>query len=153
MRRELIGDLRASVRARQHVAAGDVDLVGQRQRDGVARLGGLDLAVGDQKARDRALAAGIGGDDAIASRDASARDRAGEAAKIQMRAVDPLHGQAKGRVSAILLDLDALEIVEQMRARSTRACARLSDETLSPWRAEIGSAINERKPSVSANFR
>ena len=67
MRRELIGDLRAAVRARQHVAARDVDLVGQRQRDGVAGLGGLDLAVGDQEARDRALTARIGGDDAIAS--------------------------------------------------------------------------------------
>src|ERR1700727_2222317 len=117
MRRELIGDFRASVRARQHVAAGDVDLVGQRYRARVARLGGLDLAVADQKARDLALTAGIGGDDAIAPRHASARDRAGEAAKILMRAIDPLNGQAKRRASAVLLDLDALQIIEQMRPR------------------------------------
>ena len=132
MRRELIGDLWATLRARQHVAAGDVDLVGQRQRDGVARLGGLDLAVGDQKAGDRALTARIGGDDAIASRDASARNRAGEAAKIQVRPVDPLHGQAKGRASAIVFDFDALRDSRSRCGPAYQGVRGLNADTLSP---------------------
>ncbi len=117
MRRELIGDLRAGLWARQHVAARDVDLIGKRQRDGVARLGGVDLAVGDQNTCDSALAAGVRGDDAIASRDASGGNRAGEAAKILVRPVDPLHGQSERRAAAILLHFNAFQILEQMRAR------------------------------------
>ena len=45
---ELVGDLRTAVRMRQHVAAGDVEFVGERQRDGVAGLGAVDFRVGGQ---------------------------------------------------------------------------------------------------------
>ncbi len=39
MRGELIGHLRALARCRQHVAAGDVDFVGERDGDGIASFG------------------------------------------------------------------------------------------------------------------
>src|ERR1700689_5926331 len=116
MRRELTVDLWTAVRTRQPVAARDVDLVGQHQGDGVAGLGGLDLAVGDQKAGDRALTPRVRGDDAIAASDASGGNRAGKAAKILVRPVDPLHRQPEGRASAILFDLGASQLFEKMWA-------------------------------------
>ena len=139
MRGELIGDLRAAVGHRQHVAARDVDLVGERQRDRVAGLGRLDLAVGDEKARDRAVAAGSGGDDGD-RRARCARSGSCRQSRENRGAGRLTHctGRRNGALRAILLDVDAFEIVEQMRARSTRACAALGDETLSPMRAEIG---------------
>ena len=45
MGRELVGDLRAAASARQHVAARDVDLVVERQRDGLAGFGAVEIAV------------------------------------------------------------------------------------------------------------
>ena len=112
----------------KHVAARDVDFVGQRQRDGVARFRALDLPVGDEDLRHRALAAGAGDDDRLAPLDPAARNRAGEAAKVEMRAVDPLHRKTERRGAPVLLDLDALEMVEQMRPLEPgRARARRRD--------------------------
>ena len=102
---------------RKHVAAGDVDLVGERQRDRVARFGAvLDLAIADEDGFDRAPSPGSGDHDRVAARHPSARDRAGEAAKIMMRAVDPLHRQAEWGAAAVLLDLDGFEPLQQMPA-------------------------------------
>ena len=46
----------------------------------------------------------------------AARDRAGEAAEIEVGAVDPLHRQPERLVLQSVLDLDRLEIVHQRRA-------------------------------------
>ena len=60
----------------------------------------------------------------VAALDRAAGDRAGEAAKIEMRPVDPLHRQAERRAApAVVLDLDALEMIEQIRPLDARASA------------------------------
>ena len=97
MRGELVGDLRPARRMRKHVAARDVDFVGERQRHRVARFGALLLLVGNEDGLDGRLLARSGDDDRLAARHAAARDRAGEAAEVEMRPVDPLHRQAERR--------------------------------------------------------
>ena len=116
MRGELVGDLRPARRVGEHVAAGDIDLVFERQRHRVARFGAFLLLVGDQDRLDFRLLPRTGDDDRLAARDPPARDRAGEAAEIEMRPVDPLHRQAERRAAAILLDLDGFEPLQQMAA-------------------------------------
>ena len=84
-RLELVGDAGQVVRARDDVAAADVDLVGERQRDGLAGDGVLEIAVHRDDAGDRAFA--TRGQDAnlVALPHHAARDRAGEAAEIEVR--------------------------------------------------------------------
>ena len=89
---------------------------------------------------DRADAARRGDDDRVAALHRAAGDRAGEAAEIEVRAVDPLHRQAERRAAALVLDVDASRDGRAASARRTRACAALGAETLSPKRAEIGIA-------------
>jgi len=101
MGRELVSDFRPALRMREHVAARDVDLVGQRKGHGVSGLGALDLLVRDENARDRGAAAGSGDDDRVAASYPAARNRARKAAKIEMRAVDPLNRETKRRRSPI----------------------------------------------------
>ena len=46
----------------------------------------------------------------------AADDRAGEAAEVEVRAIDPLHRQAKRPVPRLVLDIDGLEVPHQRRA-------------------------------------
>src|ERR1700737_3109311 len=72
--------------------------------------------IGDENARDRAWAAGSSHNDRLAAPDAPAGNCARETAKIEMRVIDPLDRQTKGRGSAVLLDLNSLQVLEQMRS-------------------------------------
>ena len=108
------------------------------------------LLVGDEDPRDRRLPAGAGDDDRVARRDPSAGDRAGDAAEIEVRAVDPLRRQAERRRAPVLLDLDALEIVHQMRALEPRRARRSAPTRCrrsgprAEWRTASGSRAARR---------
>ena len=65
-------------------------------------------------------------------------DRAGEAAEVEMRPVDPLHRQAERRVRGGRPRPRCVRDGRADAARRTRACVSLCEETLSPKRAEIG---------------
>ena len=123
---ELVGDLRPAFRMRENVAAGDVEFVGERQRYGVARFGAVDLLVGDEDPCDRAAAPGTGDDDRLAFLDAAARNRAGNSPKIEMRAIDPLHGKTKRRGAAVFIDLDLARDSRADAFPRTRRCAGFS---------------------------
>ena len=112
---ELVGDLRPVFRIGQDIAARDVEFIRQSQRDRLAGAGAFKVAVGADDARDLRGFARSRDNDLVAGADGPARDRSGEAAKIEMRAVDPLHGEAERLAALVLLDVDGLEKGEQRR--------------------------------------
>ena len=119
---------RQVVRAREHVAAADVDLVGERQRDRLAGDRVLEIAVHRDDARDGAFAARGQHADLVPCSHHAARDRAGEAAEIEVRAVDPLHRQAERTLLRVVLDVDGLQVLHQRRAVIPgRVLARVHD--------------------------
>jgi hypothetical protein len=110
---ELIGHLRARRGRHQHVAPGNVDIVDKGQRHRVAGCGGCERTViGDDflEAGDPPRA---GDGDRIARRDPAGSDRAGIAAKILIRAIDPLHGKTEWRVRVYAAELHGLQRLEQ----------------------------------------
>ena len=92
VRLELVGHLRRVVGGRDHVAAADVDLVGQGERDRLAGDGLLQVAVEGDDPRDGALTARGQTPHAVTRPHGAADDQAGEAAEIEVGAVDPLDG-------------------------------------------------------------
>ncbi len=88
---------------------------GKSERHRLAGAGARQIAVGGDDARHLRGFARSRDDDFIAGADGPARDRAGEAAKIEMRPVDPLHGEAKRLAALVFLDIDLFEKVEQRR--------------------------------------
>ena len=102
---------------RDHVAAADVDLVGQRERHRLPGDGELEIAVVGHDPRDLAGLAGRQGDDLVARRDRAPGDRPRKPAEIEVRAVHPLDGQPERReLHALVVDLDRLEVGEQRRS-------------------------------------
>jgi len=103
----------------------DMSIHRKRQRD---RLSGdrlFEIAVGGDDARHLALASGRLGADAVAGLDHAARYGAGEAAEIQVRPIDPLHGQAEWvALQAIGIDFHRFQVAHQRRAVGTTACWR-----------------------------
>ncbi len=115
MRGKLVGDLRTRARGSEHVAARDVDLVGKRHGDRVAGLRRFHRRVAvDDRLHDRG-APGRQHGDLVADAQAATGNGAGEAAKIGVRPVDPLHRQAERLAGAIVLDVDRFEILQQRR--------------------------------------
>ncbi len=96
-----------------HVAAAAVDLVRQGQRDRLARDRDRLIAVHRDDAVDVARLAGGQHADTVARQDRARCDRAGEAAEVLVRTVDPLHRHAERLVLQHVLDLDVLEVFHQ----------------------------------------
>src|SRR5581483_6388474 len=82
---ELVADLRRRVDRRDDVAAADVDLVLERERDRLAGDRVLEVAVEGHDAGDRRLLPAREDDDAVAGLDRAAGDRAREAAEVGAR--------------------------------------------------------------------
>ena len=96
-RLELVGHPGGSIRGGDDVAAADVDLVGQRQRDRLSRHGLVEIALmRDEPCHPAVPPRGLHAD-AITRPDGAARHDAGEPAEIGMGPVDPLDGHAEGR--------------------------------------------------------
>ncbi len=115
-RLKLIRNAGRPVRARDDVAAADIDLVGQGQRHGLTRDRALEIASRAEDAGDRALEPGGCDPDALAGANAAAHDQPGIAAKVLMRAVDPLHREAQRLILERLLHGERLEIGHERRA-------------------------------------
>ena len=79
-------------------------------------MGDLEIAVGGDDAGDMDAPARRLDDDLVARLDLAARDGAGIAAKIEMRPVHPLHGEAERLLALLARDVDRLEMSEQRRA-------------------------------------
>ena len=123
-RLELVGHAGQVVRPRDDVAAADVDLVGERERDRLAGDRMVEVAIHRDDARDGALATRGQHADAVALPHHAAGDRAGEAAEIEVRPVDPLHRQPQRTVLRQVFDLAPSRGNPSASARGTRACSR-----------------------------
>ena len=115
MRGELVGELGTRAGPDQEVAAPDVDVVGEGQRDRVAGYGALDRAVEGDDLVDRGLDPRSHRHDLVALRDHAGGDGAGDAAEIEVGAANPLHREAEAGRRAAVLDIDGFEVVEQRR--------------------------------------
>ena len=115
-RLELVGDAGRGLGGRDHVAAAGVDLVGERERHGLAGDRGVEVAVVGHDPLDPAAAVARQHADLVAGAHGAAGDRAGEAAEVRARAAHPLHGHPERRaLHAVEVDLDLLEVAQQRR--------------------------------------
>jgi hypothetical protein len=116
MRAELVGDLWPLPRRHQHIAAADVDVLRQRQRDRVAGRGTIAVTIKGDNAFDAAGLARGRDHDFVADRDLTRGQRARIAAEIEIGTVHPLHRKAQRQLVRGLRDIDGLEMLEQRRA-------------------------------------
>ncbi len=121
---EAVGRLQGLTRTtRDHVATGDVDLVVERDRDGLPRLGRLEVrdvpldvqVVGDD-AIDHCGSARVGDDHRVALRDATGDHGARVAAEVALGAHDELHREAERLLAEHLHRLPRLERTQEGRA-------------------------------------
>ena len=110
---ELVGDLAGRLRRGDHVAARDVDLVGERQGDRLARHRLLEVAVLGDDAGNPALAPRRQRLDPVARAHRAAGDLAAKTAKVLIGAVDPLHRHPERLGLVVGLDIDRFEILHQ----------------------------------------
>ena len=111
---ELVGGFGRVGGGGDDVAAAAVDLVGERERDGLAGHGLGQVAVEGDDAGDGGGLAGGDDADGVARADGAGGDQAGEAAVVGIGAVDPLDGQAEGLgLVGDLVELDAFEMGQQ----------------------------------------
>ena len=115
--RELVGNLRAIAHRGKHVAAGNIDFVGERDGDRIAGDRGVEIAAGADNRLDPGGLPGRQHRDFIARPCPAAHDRAGKAAEIGIGTIDPLHRHPKRLAGAVILDVDRFQIFEQMRPR------------------------------------
>ena len=114
---EPVGGLGQIGGRRQHIAATDVDLILQGERDGHGRVGLGQLAVIGDDGLDRAAPArGQRGDPVARAHDAAGQGAA-IAAKVRIGAIDVLHRQAHIGQISVGGDLDAVEDRHERRAR------------------------------------
>ncbi len=108
------------MRPAQHVAARQVDVVRERDRDRHRRVGLVDRAVRGLDRRDRRLEAARQRADRVAGLEHAGRDRARVAAVVddleRLRADDVLDREADVDEVAVARDVEMLELAEQRRA-------------------------------------
>ena len=96
-RRNLVGGFRQR-QTRQHITAGDIDLLVQHQRHRIPCLGLRQIAVHRQHPRHRRGHAGLHVGDLLPRRNPPGRNGAGKATEIQIRPVDILHCHTERRL-------------------------------------------------------
>src|SRR5579872_6833824 len=116
MSRKLIRDLRPVMCWHEHVTASNVDLVLDRYRDRVARLGHVDLAGWTEDRSDATHLSRRQYRNFVANAYGATCNRPGKAAEIGIRPVDPLHRQAERAEGPLVFDVHCFKIFEQMRA-------------------------------------
>ena len=114
MGRELVGDRRPVAGRRDHVAAGDIDVVTKHERHGVRRGCVPTLAVKRHDAGDARRLSMRRDDHRIADGQASRNERAGEAANVAAGPRDRLHGEAR-RARSGVVGIAALQRREKRR--------------------------------------
>ncbi len=113
---ELVGHRRHVVGMHQQVATGDVDLVFHGQGHGLARAGILQFTFVGDDGLDPAALARRQHHDVVALVHHAAGDGTGEAAEVQVRAVDVLHREAQVGDVAVGRHFDGFEDFHQCRA-------------------------------------
>ena len=149
---ELVGDVRPGVGRDQHVAARNLDLVLENQRDRLALAGAVEIAALGDDALDPRRLAGFGDDDFVARRNAAGGDGAGKAAEVEVGPVDVLHRKAERTcVDPRFVQRHRSPDARAASGPSTRAVWPKAAVTLSPKRADIGIGMIEAKPRSLAN--
>jgi hypothetical protein len=123
---ELVGHFGRFRGGGQQIAAGNIDLPVQRQRDGLSGNSLFQIAIVRDDAFDPGFLARRQRADAIAHGDLAAGDLPREAAEILIRAIDPLHRQAEGPFTGFILHLHGFQMLHQRAAgvpRHGRAAA------------------------------
>ena len=151
-RLELIGDLGGLVGRDEQVAAADVDLVVERDRDRLPRDRLVQIAVEGDDARDAAsVRPRAATRTASPFRNRPRDDRPGEAAKILVGPIHPLDRQTQRLPRRRLVDLDAVERpisvgpwYQGSRAAVRRCCRRYGRDRDA---GDVG------RPSSDANLR
>ena len=116
MRRELVGNLRALRSGRQNIAARDIHLIGKRERDRLPRHRFCEIAIHGDDARHLGGAARSCHDDRIVGLDAARGDRSGEATKIKIGTVHPLHRHAERPFHQPGFDIHRFQMLQQGRS-------------------------------------
>jgi hypothetical protein len=93
-------------RPHEHVAAADVDFVGERQRNRLRREGFGQVAIERDDPLDAARFATGEGHQLVPLADDARRDRAAEAAEVEVGSQDRLHGKAEVLQVAVGADID-----------------------------------------------
>ena len=134
---KLAGHLRGLCWRANHIAARDIDLVSQRERNGLVGHGNRQIAIGADDARDRALLPTGQHTDARTRGDAAARNRACKASKIEIGAIDPLHGHAEGLLfQKLFVDADRFEMRHQHGACVPRRVGAAFDNVVASHAAD-----------------
>ncbi len=100
----------------QHVAARNLDLVVEHQRDRLPLDGAAKIAAMRDDALHPRRLAGLGHHDLVTRRNRAGGDRAGKAAEIEVRAVHILHREAERAFRHGVVNHDRFEMLEQRRA-------------------------------------
>ena len=119
---ELVAGRGPIAHSSKHIAARDIDFVGERQRHRIAGNRTIDLAARSSDRRHLGQSARWQHDDFVAASDRAAHDRSGKAAKIGVGPIDPLHRHSKRFVFAVIIDIDRFKMAEQ---RSTEIPRRI----------------------------
>lgn len=117
---ELVGHFRRVVDRSDDVAAADIDLVVQGQRDRLAGACAIHVAIGIQHRCHLRAPPGRHHHHGIANPHLPGRDGAGIATKMLVGTIDPLHRQAEPAACFRRLQLHGIEMLQQMRAAVPR---------------------------------
>ena len=150
---ELARHRRRRGRAGEHVAARDVDVVGEPDRHALRRRRLVERAVEGVDRGDRRAHAAGQHDDLGARRQHASGDLARVAAVVAgVVADDPLDGEAAGGERAVAGELDALEVLEQRRAAVPRHRGRSPrhDVVAAQRRQRDERLVGERQPLAEA---
>ncbi len=154
---ELARDEGRPVGVGQHVAAADVDVVLEPDRDRLAGDRSLERPVELLDRGDARAAPGRQHDDLVAGTPDPACDLAGVAAVVVVvvghRTDHPLDREAPVLEVAVARDLDRLEVLEQRRARRTRASRRRARRRCRRGAPTSGSHAASCRPSRSPRSR
>ncbi len=138
-------DVRDIVGVRDHVAAADVDVVGEAQRDRERCVGVLEIAVERRDPRDAGALPRRQHDDLVARPHDPRRDLSAVATEVLVRPQRALHGKPEVDQVAVAADVDVLEVGEHGNAfepRHPRASGHdiVADERADRNERQVGEA-------------
>src|SRR5262249_54551230 len=124
---KLVRDRRARVICRDHITAADIDFLVEREGNGHAGLRLVEISLEGDDTGDLNRSANWQHRQPVAWTYRAREDRAGIAAEVCIRTVDPLHRHPEWPLRSVRSDLDGFEIIKERRPaipwhRGTRLC-------------------------------